>query len=182
MMGNVVNCFGGPGVGKSTLAARLYSELKQQHIDVEYVNEYAKELVYQENRLALKDQILVFANQYHRLWTAAQHNHVVITDSPIILSAIYNPDTSTNFRALTIEMHMRFTSINILLKRTTQAHTMTGRIHSLTESISIDNRIRALLDEQQIEYEEFDPIHDNVTPLVRLIRQEFGDEVQRELL
>lgn len=173
MTGKVVNLFGGPGCGKSTLAADLYTALKRQHIDVEYVNEYAKELVYQENTLALKDQILVFANQYHRLWTAAQHNAFVITDSPILLSAIYNPDTSHNFRALTIEMHKRFTSLNIVLKRTGQVHTMTGRIHSLTESVSIDNRIRALLDESEIEYAEFDPVHDNITPLLRLIRQEF---------
>lgn len=173
MKGNVCNILGGPGCGKSTLAATLYVELKRQHIDVEYVSEYAKELVYQENSVALKDQILVFAHQYHRLWTAAQHTHLVITDSPILLSAIYNPDTSHHFTALVVEMHKKFDTLNIVLKRSSQVHTMVGRIHSLTESVSIDNRIRTLLDEEQLEYAEFDPVHDNVQPLVRLIRQEF---------
>lgn len=172
-LGNVLNVLGGPGVGKSTLAAHLYTELKRLHIDVEYVNEYAKELVYQENSLALKDQILVFANQYHRLWTAAQKNTVIITDSPIILSTIYNPDTSANFRALVIEMHNRFNNLNVILERSQQPHSMTGRIHSLTESISIDNRIRNLMDEQQMDYLMLDPYVDHTTPLIKLIRQEF---------
>lgn len=172
-LGNVVNILGGPGIGKSTLAASLYTELKKLNVDVEYVNEYAKELVYQENALALKDQILVFANQYHRLWTAAQKNAVVITDSPIILSTIYNPDTSTNFRALVIEMHHRFTNLNVILARTQQPHTMTGRIHSLTESISIDNRIKALMDNDDPDYLTLDPYEDHTAALLKLIRQEF---------
>ncbi len=173
MMGNIVNCFGGPGIGKSTLAAALYVELKKRHVEVEYVAEYPKELVYQERLLALKDQVFVFANQYHRLWTAARHNKLVITDSPIMLSMIYNPDTSHHFNELIAELHSKFTNINIVLKRTPETHSMVGRIHSLTESISVDNRIRTILDERAMEYVEFDPIHDNIHPLVKLIIQEY---------
>lgn len=174
MKGNVCNIYAGPGCGKSTLAAELYAILKRQHIDVEYVNEYAKELVYQENSLGLSDQILVFANQYHRLWTAAAHNQLVITDSPILLSAIYNPDTSHHFKELILEMDRKFNTLNIVLKRTQQPHTMTGRIHSLTESISIDNRIRALLEDNNMEYLEYDPVHDDVQVLAKLLKQEYN--------
>jgi adenylate kinase family enzyme len=170
----VVNLYGGPGVGKSTLAATLYVELKRLGIDVEYVNEYAKELVYQNNATGLRDQILVFANQYHRLWTAAEHNKVVITDSPILLSTVYNPETSQYFRALIIEMHNKFNNMNILLKRNPQTHTMVGRIHSLTESISIDNRIKNILEEEGMDYAEFDPISDNISALGKLIIEEFN--------
>ena len=173
MKGNVVNIYGGPSIGKSTLAADLYVALKRQHIDAEYVNEYAKELVYQENTIALSDQILVFANQYHRVWTAAAHNQIIITDSPLLLSAIYNPDTSHHFRELILEMDSKFNILNIVLKRTQQPHTMTGRIHSLTESISIDNRVRALLEDNRMEYLEYDPMNDDVALLAKLIRQEF---------
>jgi hypothetical protein len=52
---------------------------------------------------------------------------------------------------------------------------MSGRIHSLTESISIDNRIRTLLDEEQIEFLDFDPIHGNVDLLAKFILQEFEE-------
>lgn len=173
MKGNLVNLFGGPACGKSTLAAHLYVKLKQQHVDVEYVNEYAKELVYEENTFGLQDQLLVVANQYHEIWAAARHNEVIITDSPVMLGPIYNPETSVHFNALVYELHSQFRTINIVLKRSAQPHSMVGRIHSLTKSISIDNRIRALLDEYGIEYVEFDPINDKIAPLVELIKQEF---------
>lgn len=173
MKGNLVNLLGGPGCGKSTLAANLYVKLKQQHVDVEYVNEYAKELVYEENTLGLQDQLLVVAKQYHRVWAAARHNSVVITDSPFMLAPIYNVETSMHFNSLVHEIHSSFNTINVVLKRSSQPHTMVGRIHSLTQSISIDNRIRVLLDEYGIDYVEFDPINDKVNPLVELIKQEF---------
>jgi len=171
--GNVVNIFAGPGAGKSTLSALLYSELKRQHVEVEYVNEYPKQLVYEENVLSLQNQILVFATQHHRIWTAARHNQIVITDSPILLSTLYNPDTSETFKDLILEMHNKFTNLNIVLKRVDSFHSMTGRIHSLRESIELDGQIRHLLQDHQMDYLEFDPQQDHIEPLVRLIKQEF---------
>ena len=173
MKGNVVNLLGGPGIGKSTLAATIYVELKRRGMEVEYVAEYPKELVYQNNTVALSDQVYVFAHQYHKIWTAAQHNELIITDSPILLSAMYNPDTSHNFQELIVELHSNFNSMNVVLKRTAETHSMVGRVHSLTESVSVDNRIRELLDYRSIEYVEFDPVNDNIEPLVRLIIQEY---------
>jgi len=169
--GNIVNIFAGPGAGKSTLAAQLYSELKRQHVEVEYVNEYPKQLVYEENVLSLQNQILVFATQHHRIWTAARHNQIVITDSPILLSTIYNAGVSDHFNALIHEMHNKFTNLNIVLKRVDTFHSMTGRIHTLQESTVIDNKIREIL--QDTDYLEFDPLHDQIEPLAKLIRHEF---------
>jgi predicted ATP-dependent serine protease len=173
MSGNVINIFGGPGIGKSTLAAQIYTELKKRHINIEYIPEYPKELVYEERLLTLKDQIYVFAHQHHKIWTAAKHNQVVVTDSPIILSTVYNPETSANFRALILEMHNKFNSMNIVLKRNPETHTMVGRVHSLTESISLDRRIVDVLVEEGIDFAEFDPVNDNLQVLLELIIQEF---------
>jgi ABC-type transporter Mla maintaining outer membrane lipid asymmetry ATPase subunit MlaF len=172
--GNVVNIFGGPGCGKSTLAALLYSELKRQGIEVEYVNEYPKQLVYEENVLSLQNQILVFATQHHRIWTAARHNQIVITDSPILLSTIYHPETSEHFRELIIEMHNKFTNLNIVLKRVDSFHSMTGRIHTLQESMQIDTHIHQMLEALGADYLEFNPAIDPIAPLVKLIYQEFS--------
>ena len=173
MSNSLINVLGGPGIGKSVLAASLYVELKKRHIEAEYVAEYPKELVYQERMLALQDQVYVFANQYHKIWTAAKHNQIVVTDSPIMLSMIYNPDTSQHFNDLIIELHNKFNSMNVVLKRTPETHSMVGRIHSLTESIAVDTQIRAILDNRNIDYLEFDPIHDDLNKLVQFIVQEF---------
>jgi deoxyadenosine/deoxycytidine kinase len=173
MKGNVINIYGGPGVGKSTLAAQIYTELKKRHINIEYIPEFPKELVYEERLLTLKDQIYVFAHQHHKIWTAAKHNQLIVTDSPIVLSTVYNPETSSNFRALIFEMHHKFTNLNIILKRNPETHTPIGRIHSLTESISIDRRIRDVLIDEGIDFAEFDPVNDNLQVLLELIIQEF---------
>jgi len=171
-MATIVNLFGGPGCGKSTLAARLYSELKQKHVEVEYVNEYPKQLVYEEQALALQNQILVFATQYHRIWTAGRHNQVVITDSPLLLSTVYNPDTSVHLHNLVIETHHKFTNVNILLTRVPQFHSMTGRIHTLEESNILDDKISSILHTVESDILRYNPLTDSLEALVQLIRLE----------
>ena len=153
----VVNVFGGPGVGKSTLSAQLYAYLKTEHRDVEYVNEFAKELVYENNLDALEDQVYIFGTQLHRLRGAVQHNQIVICDSPLLLSAIYNSDTSPHLIDLVLDMHRQFNNINIFLKRSTYPYSMKGRVHSLTQSISIDNQILHFFKEHSIHHTVFDP-------------------------
>ena len=67
----IVNLFAGPGAGKSTCAWRLAGELTRQGLRVEYVPEYAKELVW-DNRMDLLDgslehQRMIFEEQNHRI-------------------------------------------------------------------------------------------------------------------
>ena len=45
----VINLFGGPGCGKSTIAAELFAILKKQGYEVELVTEYAKDKVWEES-------------------------------------------------------------------------------------------------------------------------------------
>ena len=42
----IVNLYGGPGCGKSTGAAYLFSKLKMAGVDAEYVPEFAKDKVW----------------------------------------------------------------------------------------------------------------------------------------
>jgi len=49
----VINLFGGPGCGKSTAAAGLFHLMKSNHMSVELVNEFAKEIVWENNLVTL---------------------------------------------------------------------------------------------------------------------------------
>ena len=73
----VLNIFGGPGSGKTTSACALFSEMKMQGYSVEYVSEYAKQVVYADQGDWLykaKDyQVTLTANQLHRLWLLRNH-------------------------------------------------------------------------------------------------------------
>ena len=53
----IVNLFAGAGAGKTTCAWEIASELKKRGIETEYVSEYAKELVWDNNMEMLDGSI-----------------------------------------------------------------------------------------------------------------------------
>jgi hypothetical protein len=148
-----VNCYGGPGSGKSVLSAALYADLKKKHIDCQLVTEIATDLVLERNATALANQVFVFANTQYKLNNAYQNTKIAITDSPLLLSAIYNPNTSSHLIDLIFEQYHKFNNINIFIDRDlSHPFSENGRIHSITQSITLDNQIKHLLDANDIPY------------------------------
>ena len=85
----VVNLYGGPGAGKSTGAAYVFSRLKEAGVVAELVTEFAKDLTWDHSR-AILDQMFVFGTQYHRLARLELDGvQVAVTDSPLLLSVVY---------------------------------------------------------------------------------------------
>jgi hypothetical protein len=85
----IINIHGGPGIGKSTIATGLYSKLKIEKIPCELVTEFAKECTWEETHKLLENQIHIFSEQFRRQWRLIDKVHYVITDSPLILNAVY---------------------------------------------------------------------------------------------
>lgn len=156
-----VNFFGGPGCGKTTAAAEIFLQLKKHNIDVEIVSEFAKDLILEGKETALKHQWFVLANQSYRIQCAYEKMQIVLVDSPILLGPIYDPDSSPALLALCLEHYDKYNNLNIIMDRNLEyKHTSAGRIHSLTESISLDNRINRFLDDYNIpylKYKEYTP-------------------------
>ena len=82
----VINIFGAPGAGKSTTASGLFYEMKKHWIECEYIQEFAKELVWSDSTHLLSQQNYIFAEQERRLNRLNQKIDVAISDSPLILS------------------------------------------------------------------------------------------------
>lgn len=116
----VINLFGNPGSGKSTISAYLFSELKARGIETELVTETAKDLVWDEDWKRLSNQIYVFSTQLHKVDRLIGKVECIITDSPLLMQVGYykerNLPLSKQFKKLCIAYNKRYDNVNIWLK------------------------------------------------------------------
>ena len=86
----VINLFGGPGAGKSTLASELFVLFKRNGHQVELVREYAKSWAYDEKHIdTLMKQTYILAKQAQRESSLYGKVQYIITDCPLALSGYY---------------------------------------------------------------------------------------------
>lgn len=140
----VINLFAGPGCGKSTTAAGLFSYLKWAGIECELATEYAKDRVWSEDLKTLRNQIYVFGKQHHRIHKLKDKVEVIITDSPLLLSIIYDGENNFLLQELVRHEFTKCNNINILLKRE-KPYVKRGRLQTEEEARKIDVEIESLL-------------------------------------
>ena len=172
-----INFFGGPGTGKSTAAAGLFHVMKTQGKKVEYVSEYAKELVYSKDFYKLKDQLYILAKQHHP-WFKLEHQvDFTINDGPFILGCVYlqeGPHLNKRlFEALLVDIWKSFQNVNIFLERDTEFHEYQeyGRGQTLEEALMKDDEIKNMLDSHDIKYHVV-KVGDNMIPKILTIIEE----------
>lgn len=150
----IVNLFGGPGSGKSTTRAGVFSKLKLESYNVEEVTEFAKELTWERRILALSCQPYIFGNQLYALHRLQGQVDAVVTDSPILLGAIYAPEGEEQItHRMTMFYHNKFNNINFFIKRN-KPYNPAGRNQTLDEAKEIDEHILHYLDDNSIYFQE----------------------------
>lgn len=164
----VVNLYGGPGTGKSTMASAVFSELKFDDVNCELVTEYAKDKVWENSLSLLKNQIYVFGKQHHRIWRLLDNVDVIITDSPLLLSSIYTNDYT--LKELIIQEHLRMNNLEIFLTRENKFNPK-GRIHNYAQSLQKDVEMKELLDSRFIQYTTFPSNKKSIQGIVELIKK-----------
>jgi hypothetical protein len=99
-MTTVINLFGGPGIGKSSVAAVLYGELKTRGFSVELCREYAKYWAYRKHNIGEYDQLYMLGKQSHYESFLYGNVDYIVTDSPVLLAGFYatwNWGEATNY-------------------------------------------------------------------------------------
>jgi hypothetical protein len=148
----VINLFAGPGSGKSTTCAGVFAKLKLAGVNCEMALEYAKDKVWEESNKVLDDQIYVFGKQLHRIFRLKDKVDIVITDSPILLSIIYDKTGNKYFSDLVLNQFNNFDNRNYFIERTT-VYNPKGRLQTEDEAKEIDKVLLDLLKDCNIEYD-----------------------------
>lgn len=150
-MTKIINLFAGPGAGKSTTASGIFYLMKSMGINCELILEYAKDLTWEKRTQAISNQVYVFGKQVQRLERVMNQVDYIITDSPILLSLIYNNNEPLSFSQYVVDKFKSYHNINFFIKRD-KDYNPAGRNQTLEEAIEIDNVILDILDANYIPY------------------------------
>ena len=147
----LINLFGAPGAGKSTGAAYIFSKLKMHGVNAELVTEFAKDKVWEESKAVFNNQAYIFGKQYFKISRCADKVDVVVTDSPLLLSLVYNNDPvlGEEFNNLVRKVFNSYNSRNYYLQRTKEYNPV-GRFQNEAESDQIGDKILNLLNDEGI--------------------------------
>lgn len=147
-----INLFGGPGAGKSTTAAGLFYEMKRHWLEAEYIQEYAKELIWSNSAHMLSEQNYIFAEQEHRLNRLREKVDVAIADSPLLLSSFYAPTAYPEaFHQSVFHFFQGYNNINIFVKRSHE-YSLAGRMQDAAEADYVSAEMQRFLSENGIPF------------------------------
>lgn len=165
----VINGYGGPGAGKSTACMNICAALKIAGYNAEYVQEYAKDLVYEQKFEMLdgspQHQFEILKEQTRRLDRLYDKVEFIVTDSPVLLNTVYNNALTPEYADAVGALYNQYTNFSFFMGRDVSHFQEEGRIHNLEESIQKDNEIKELLDKNDIYYGEYR--HDTVDKIIR---------------
>jgi nucleoside-triphosphatase THEP1 len=152
----VINLFGGPGVGKSTLCASVFAKLKIMSIECEMATEYAKDITWEESYKKLENQIYVFGIQHSWVHRLLGKVDVVITDSPLLNSIVYDKNNNLELRNLVLSEFRKLNTLNFYVSRKLK-YEQNGRNQTIHQAIEVDNIYKKLLNDNDIQYIEIEP-------------------------
>jgi thymidylate kinase len=155
----IINLIGGPGSGKSIFSALLFAEMKMKKYKIEYVQEYAKELVWLKKYEYLKNQHHIALTAYNIFHNISQEVDIIITDGSLLHGLYYNRYEENNYSNVEktekaiMEYYNEFYNINIFIERNPKIeYEKAGRLQKEKEAKQIDILFEDILNEKDINY------------------------------
>lgn len=149
----IIDIYGEPCAGKSTLAAGLFYTMKRHYISVELVTEFAKDLVYEESDM---DQMQIYKEQFRRVKRLTGKVDYIISDSPLMLGAYYSQKVNEiEVRDAIIARieELNVSHINYFLKRN-HPYDKSGRHQNEDQALEIRHELVKFLNNHRIGYKD----------------------------
>lgn len=142
----VLNFFGGPGAGKSTIKAGVFFYLKCAHLRTAQIEEYATECSFEQDWETIRNQSKVMAEQERRQARLVGQVDWIVTDSPLVLSNIYASGAfdTQEFRDEVWRRFDAYNNVNIWIERV-QPYQEYGRHHTESQAREIDERLKNMM-------------------------------------
>lgn len=150
-MSIIINLYGSPGVGKSTLSADVFAKLKLKRKSTELTREYIKSWVWEKRNINAWDQIYIMANQIRSESILYKKVDYIVTDSPILLVPFYEfylngheivKPSALNF--IKYAESQGVTYLNFWLEKLDEYEEI-GRNQDQTEAIGLDKQMKQWL-------------------------------------
>lgn len=160
MKTTIINIYGAPGAGKSTLAAQIYAELSKKGESVELVREVAKQWAWEGRQPSVFEQIYITTEQMFKETSLYGKVKYVVTDSPIELGDFYNLYYHGN-TALTNEWLIEVSKasypnveslVGLFVPIEPKLFQDTGRFSNLEESLIIEKQLKGYLSNQWLQF------------------------------
>jgi len=142
----VINIFGGPGCGKSTMAAKIFVEMKCAGYSVELVSEFVKGLVYSGDTFDLNNSLYVMSQQDRSLQRLEGRVDWAVSDSPLPLCLLYAQKRYAGswFQETVVNAFLHYDNVNFFLRRHWPYQSY-GRYQNESEAVALDEKLRELL-------------------------------------
>lgn len=171
----IVNLFAGPGAGKSTGASYVFSKLKMEGFDAEYVSEFAKDMVWENNSKAFNCQFYITGNQVFRIYKVYGEVDVIVTDSPIALGVFYSGQDKDELNLAILEEFKKYNNLNFFINRKKEFNS-NGRNQTEQESINIDKDILKLLNDNNIEFTKVDGDSEGYDQIIEIVKSHIDNK------
>ena len=174
----VVNLFGPPGSGKSTGAAYIFSKLKMAGINAELVDEFAKAKVWEESKEVFNNQVYILGKQYFKMSRCADKVDVNVTDSPVLLSILYNNNSKIlgkPFDDLVFNIFNSYNNKNYLINRV-KPYNPKGRIQTEEESNALKQPLIDIMNKYNVDFVEYNGVEEDYDKIVEEILQAIKEQ------
>lgn len=176
----VINLFAGPGAGKSTFCASIFAQLKWKGVECEMALEYAKDRVWEGSNNVLENQLYVFGKQQHRMYRLNGKVDVIVTDSPLLNSIIYDVKNDEHLRTVILNEHNKYENMNFFIERF-KPYQPKGRLQTEEGAKILDKEIKEMLNSYGISYDKIIGMPKNTEFIVNKILERLGVSTKEEV-